>query len=340
MSPSDDEDFGPALRGGPGARRRIPRPRRRTVLVVVLVCALLLVGAPLGLTLYGSAQVQREPVEGLGSAPGTQMNILVVGSDSRAGLTDEQIVEFSTGFAGGGRTDTLMLLAVRGTSAAMLSIPRDLFVTRCDGSQGRINAAYTIGDGRSCLVQTVTETTGIPISHYLELDMGSFVGLVDAVGTVEVCLDDPIRDESAAIDLPAGCQDLDTGQALGFVRARKVDDDFGRQGRQQHFVQQLAKELASPSTLLNPLRLVRVVRSGGRALTADEGFGTIDLVRFGVGTKGIGSAPSFKVPARGQTIGGAAVLVQRDEEARPIYERFRDGSVFDVDPADAEDLGG
>jgi LCP family protein required for cell wall assembly len=337
--PAHDDGYGPPARG----RSLRPRRRRRggagrTLLITVLVLALLLLGPPLALAAYASSQVDRRPVDNLGSAPSfLQMNVLVVGSDSRDGLTEEEIREFSTGRAAGGRADSIMILSVRGTQAAMLSIPRDLYVTRCDGSEGRVNAAFGIGDGPSCLVDSVSQQTGIPVTHYLELNMGSFVRLVDAVGTVEVCIDEPMRDESAAIDLAAGCHDLDRGEALGFVRARKIDDDFGRQGRQQYFVQQLAKEIASPSTALNPLRLFETARSGGRALTADERFGTFDFIRFAIGARGIGSAPSYKVPADPQTVGGAAMLVQRDGEAEPIYASFRDGSVFRDPPEQDED---
>jgi hypothetical protein len=144
-------------------------------------------------------------------------------------------------------------------------------------------------------------------------------------------------DEAAAIDLPAGCHDLDRGQALGLVRVRQIDDDFGRQGRQQYFVQQLTKEVASPSTLLNPVRLLQTARSGGGALTADERFGTLDLIRFGLGARGMSSAPSYTVPSDPQTIGGAAMLVQRDAEAEPIYAGFREGTVFSDPPEQPDD---
>jgi LCP family protein required for cell wall assembly len=162
----------------------------------------------------------------------------------------------------------------------MLAFPRDLWVERCDGSGGRINAAEVIG-GPSCLVRTVQDLSGIEVHHYLRVTFGGFVDLVDAVGGVELCLEEPIQDADAAIDLPAGCQRLDGTDALGFVRVRKIDDDFQRIQRQQRFVQALAREVATPSTLLNPVRLVGLTQEAGDTLAIDESAGVRSLGRIG-----------------------------------------------------------
>ncbi len=307
-------------------------------MVLVLALVLLLVSG-LGLMAYASSRIERIPVQGLTSSPG-RMNILVVGSDSREGMTPEEQRELGTGSVGGKRTDTIFVLSVQGQRAAMLSFPRDLYVTRCDGSSGRINAAFTTGDGPSCLVQTIRQLSGIELTHYLEISFLGFRDIVDAVGGVNVYLEKPISDASAHIDLPAGCNHLDGRDALGFVRVRKIDDDLGRISRQQYFLQQLAKSAASPSTIANPLRLFSTAGAVADALIADEDFGPIDMVRLGLGARGIagGSLPSYTVPATPQTIGGAAVLVPKDAEAAPLFAAFRDGSVF-VNPPQQADEG-
>jgi LCP family protein required for cell wall assembly len=297
---------------------------------------LLLVGTLAALATYTSSRIERVPVAGLGSARG--MNILVVGSDSRDGLTDAEATELSTGRVAGKRADTIFVLSTRAGSSAILSFPRDLFVTRCDGSQGRINAAFAMAGGPGCLVETVAQTSGITITSYLEVNFLSFVNIVDAVGGVEVCSDEPIRDASAAIDLPAGCSRLDGATALGFVRVRKIDDDLGRIGRQQYFIQQLAREVASPSTVLNVPRLWSTAGAAGGALIADEEFGSLDLARLGLAARGMasGGTPTYVVPATPQTIGGAAVLVPAEAEAEALYASFRDGSVL-TEQTEAED---
>jgi hypothetical protein len=100
-------------------------------------------------------------------------------------------------------------------------------------------------------------------------------------------------DVAAAVDLPAGTHQLDGATALGFVRARSIDDDLGRIGRQQYFLQQLAREAASPTTVLNPLRLVSTTGAVGDSLIADEGFGPIDMLRLGSGgTRSCGRRPA------------------------------------------------
>jgi LCP family protein required for cell wall assembly len=359
-APADD-GFGPAMggRGGrargagrppegrprrPAPARQQPAPRRRrrrgagrTLLLVLLLVVGLVLGSGVALAAYASSRIDRVPVEGLSSA-GTRMNILVVGSDSREGLTPEEQAELATGYFAGARTDTIFVLSVQGQRAAMLSFPRDLYVTRCDGSQGRINAAFVQSDGRSCLTRTVAQVSGLDITHYLEVSFLGFRDIVDAVGGVDVELEAPINDAAAGIDLPAGPQRLDGRDALGFVRVRKIDDDLGRIARQQYFLQQLGKEALSPSTVLNPLRLFRTTGAVGESLLADERFGPIDFLRLGLAGRGLagGGLPTFTVPASPASIGGAAVLVPDDAEAAALYASFRDGSVFTAPPQEPD----
>lgn len=317
------QEWGPTVRGG-RPRRGWGRWVRRLLLLAVVVP--LVVGLAAGA--YAFVRLGREPVEGLAAA-GTQFNVLVVGSDSRAGLSREERRELRTGSAGGNRADTLFVLSVRGGDAAMLAFPRDLYVTRCDGSQGRINAALGVG-GPSCLVRTVADLSGIPVHGFMTVSFGGFRDIVDAVGGVQMCLDEPIADRDAGIDLPAGCQRLSGPDALGYVRVRKIDNDLERIERQQQFLGALADELVSPSTLLNPLRLFPTAGSTAEALTVDQRMGPIDLGRVALGIRGLtgGGAVSRTVPTQPTTIGGASVLQQIDTEAPALYAAFRDGTIF------------
>lgn len=341
----DDADtFGPAMRGRSRrlslGRLSLRAPGRMSfgravgaainLALFSLLLVALLVG---GLAVYASAQIQRVPVEGLGDGVGA-LNVLVVGSDSREGLTAEELLQLGTETVEGRRTDTIFLLSVAGGRAAVLSFPRDLLVTGCDGERGRINAAYARG-GPSCLVQSVTSLTGIAIDHYVEVNLVGFVRIVDAVGGVPVFLEEPLVDPFAAVDLAAGCHVLDGRQAIGFVRSRMVDSDLGRIARQQRFLRQLAEEVVAPSTLVNLPRLFRVAGSAGSSLIADEGLGLIDLARLARAARGLAGAglATYTVPANAATVGGAAVLVPDDGAAAPLFASFADGSVLDIPTA-------
>ena len=309
-----------------GRRRSIPARIGIALLTILALVALYGFGA----LFWASSRITREPVDGLERGP--VYHVLVTGSDSRENLSAEQRNELTTGGdAGAVRTDTIFVLSTQGSKAAMLAFPRDLFVTRCDGSEGRINAATGIG-GQECLVQTVSDLSGLPIRHAIQIDFLGFRDVVDAVGGVEICLDEAIpADPKAGIDdLPEGCQTLSGPDALGFVRTRQVGDDFGRIQRQQQFLGALAKEVAQPATVLNPLRFYGAAGAMGGALTADEGLSSFDLMRLGLGARGVanGQIVAETVPATPITVAGAAVL-DVNAEAQGIFEQFRTGAIFD-----------
>ncbi|GGI09615.1 LCP family protein [Egicoccus halophilus] len=329
MSTDVDQDWGPRVRGG-GRRRRPTAVRVLAGLLLLVLLAVALLAA------WVTTRIPKLDVDGLARS-GSPMHVLVVGSDSRESLSPEERRELSTGSAEGERTDTIFLLSVRGRDAALLAFPRDLLVRRCDGSEGRINAAVQI-DGPSCLVQTVRELSGIPVHHYLEVTFGGFRDVVDAVGGVELCLEEPIDDRDAGIDLPAGCQTLDGRDALGYVRVRKIDDDFGRIGRQQTFLRALAGRIADPATLLHPGRVIALSNEAGDAVAADRRLGLLPLARLAWGGRALadGSATTSVVPADpGRTSGGADVLYVRRAEAETLFASFRDGSVFDGSAGEA-----
>ncbi|WP_240341212.1 LCP family protein [Dietzia sp. Alg238-R159] len=263
---------------GPRSRRT---PRRRIgplrilglVLVVVLTLGVVSV-------LWADSKLQRidaltdYPGRG-GNTPGTVT--LLVGTDSREGLTAEQQAQLSTGSesdAGGKRTDTMMLVYTpRGGDRTMLiSLPRDLLVDIPGYGENKLNAAYTFG-GPPLLAQTLEQQSGVRIDHYAEIGFGGFAGIVDAVGGVDICLDEPINDPLAGLDLAAGCQTLAGPQALGFVRTRYgfAEQDLQRVRNQRQFLGALMRKTLSPGNLLNPFTAVPLVNSASEAVTVDTG---------------------------------------------------------------------
>ncbi len=329
MSTDLDQDWGPPM-------ERSARSRRWPKLLALLL-TVLLIGA-VAFPLWLSGQVTRMDVDNLATSGGP-MHILVLGSDSRDDLTPEERRELSTGSEGGNLSDTIFVMSIDGGDVAMLAFPRDLWVSRCDGSIGRLNAASNIG-GPSCMVQTVRDLSGIEINHVMEMTFGGFRDLVDAVGGVELCLDEAISDRDAGIDLPAGCQRLDGADSLGYVRVRKIDNDLMRIERQQQFVRALAREVASPSTLFNPLRLTSLARDSGEAVRVDQNMGPMSLARLGLAVRGLGGGSSISNTVPGDprtTSGGAQILDVRTSEAEGLFAAHRNGTIFDqIQPRDGE----
>ena len=281
----------------------------------------------------GDSDGDGEVDPGVSEITGTR-TILVVGSDSRAGLDREARTELGTGNFEGTRTDTIILaqLNPQEDSAALLSFPRDLLVTRCDGSQGRINEAFQLGlldgvGGPECLVRTITDLTGIPINHYVGVDFQGFVDFVDRLGGVRLWLDQPISDRDAKIDLPAGCVTLDGREALGFVRVRKIDDDFGRIARQQRFIREVIDKLTSARIALDVPRLFSLVDAGARALDTDRDLQLDEMRRLAFSLRNLTSerVESRTVPGFNRVINGAALVVADEPRAEQLYAAFREG---------------
>ncbi|MEO6651236.1 MAG: LCP family protein [Ilumatobacteraceae bacterium] len=178
-------------------------------------------------------------------------NYLLVGSDTREG-GDESSPDFggigSAAEVTGRRSDTIMILRQeRNGGAALMSLPRDLWVEIAGtGESQRINSAYNEGADR--LAATVSQSIGIPIHHYVEVDFFGFKDIIDGLGGVEVCVAKGARDANTGLQIDPGCTVLDGVQALAFARSRHYEEwdgsswvedpraDLGRIARQQLFM--------------------------------------------------------------------------------------------------------
>lgn len=241
------------------------------------------------------AAAEATPTEDTVPVPAT-LNVLVVGTDSREGLTDQQLEELGTEDIGTNLTDTIMLVQVSPAreTAVILSFPRDLKVELPGTGATKINAVFGKG-GPDLLVSTIQDYTGVSIDNYVEVNIAGFLKLTDAVGGVEVCLDAAMVDRYAGVDLPAGCQTLDGRQATGFVRSRRVkdqfggDDDFGRIARQQYFIKQAMTEVTSARTLFNPLKVKALIDVVAGSVTTDRDLGAAEMFRLANALKSLGA---------------------------------------------------
>ncbi|MCW7943340.1 transcriptional regulator [Streptomyces hygroscopicus] len=308
--------------GGPLGPRPGPNWRRRikwtaitlvTALVVTSVATYFWADSKLHRDVDLSKVIDR-PAAGQGT------NYLIVGSDSRAGLSDADKQKLHTGSAEGKRTDTMMILHTGDNGSTLISLPRDsdVEIPSYKGSasgkvyQGRgrhtkLNAAYA-EDGPELLVRTVEYNTGLHIDHYAEIGFAGFANIVDAVGGVTLTIDKGFKDKYSGADFQAGTQTLNGGQALAFVRTRHAfaASDLQRTKNQQMFLSALAHQVATPSTVLNPFRLYPTMGAGLDSLTVDKGMSLWDLADMFWSMKGVtsGSGKSMNMPVSGSTGGG------------------------------------
>ena len=304
----------------PAAGINVRPPRRRWGRRVGVALLVLLVLA-LGLLVWADTRLNR--VDALpdydgrpAATPGADW--LVVGSDSREGLSGERRRQLATGDASGRRTDTMMLLHIsRGGAPTLVSLPRDSYVPIPGHGQNKLNAAYAFG-GPKLLARTVEEVTGIRIDHYMEVGFDGFATTVDAVGGVRICVDRPMRDPKAGLNLRAGCQVLNSRDALGYVRTRASPrGDLDRVERQREFLGALTAKASSPGVLLNPFRSIPLALNATDSIAVGNGDHLYHLARFVFAMRSVtgGDGTATTVPIAGTgVVSGAGSIVRWDRE--------------------------
>ncbi|MFI8189924.1 LCP family protein [Streptomyces sp. NPDC085946] len=307
--------------GGPGGPRPAPNWGRRIKVTAVTAATVLLV-TTVGTYFWADSKLNRDVdlstvIDRPEAGEGT--NYLIVGSDSREGMSDEEKKKLHTGSAEGKRTDSMMILHTGDNGPTLISLPRDSNVTipefkgsesgrtRAAMGANKLNAAYSI-DGPTLLVRTVEFNTGLHIDHYVEIGFAGFANIVDAVGGVEMDIPQDIKDTKSGANFEKGKQTLNGEEALAFVRTRYAlaGSDLDRTKNQQKFLSALANQVATPGTVLNPFRLYPTMGAGLDSLVVDKDMGLWDLASMFWAMKGVsgGDGTSMNMPIAGNAANG------------------------------------
>ncbi|WKK60524.1 LCP family protein [Corynebacterium sp. P3-F1] len=312
----------PAAQPAPrGWRPKLRRPRAGCIPTLLSILLVLVVAG----TLFTDARLTRVDAFPDTPVPNTAgTNWLIVGSDSREGLSEKDAERLGTGGdIGTGRTDTIMLMHIpTAGKATLLSIPRDSYVEIPGYGMDKINAAFAFG-GPKLLAETVENATHLRIDHYAEIGMGGLAGITDAVGGVQLCPSEPIDDPLAQLNVQAGCQKMDGPTALGYVRTRATAmGDLDRVQRQREFVGALMKRALSPAVLLNPFRLIPLVLRGSSMFIVGEGDHVWHLARMALALRGGTDTETVPVANFIDTDVGS-VLVWDDAAAEQLFAGLR-----------------
>jgi LCP family protein required for cell wall assembly len=307
--------------------------------------------------------------------PGSDVNILLVGVDSRTDasgrpLSRQVLAQLRSGAEDGVlNSDTIILLHVpaSGAKATAISIPRDSYVTISGHRKNKINSAYPAATieaantlrqqgadpltverrsrtaGRSELVKTVERLTGAKIDHYAEVNLLGFYTLTNAIGGVRVCLNKAVKEFRSGANFPAGEQTISGGAALAFVRQRYglPQSDFSRIRRQQVFLAAVAHKILSAGTLTSPSKLTALIESAKESVVLDSGWDVLSFARQVSSIAG-GNIEFLTIPTTGQTSNAHGDVVTVDPAQVRAFVRANIGAPAGAstpDPTDADSSG-
>jgi LCP family protein required for cell wall assembly len=346
-------------RAGSKSNKPPGKIRRRTILrwtsvvtTVVLVAASLAAYAAYRNVIDGVRHINVANL--LGKRPPqydtSAMNILVIGSDSRAGTNGQ----FGSAQAiAGARSDTMMLLHIlpQHRGGAVISFPRDSVVpiTACPadgagnagqkaqpGATEMLNATFAFG-GPACLWKTLESMTGIFIDHFVEINFNGFQSVVNDLGGVNVCLPVAINDPASGLDLLAGPHHVNGAQALAFVRERHIGlgSDLQRIQRQQFFMASLLQQINSKNVLSNAPQLYTIAKDVAKTLTTDSGLTAGTMLTLAQSMKGMTSkAVQFtQVPVLPDPADANRVVWQQPQAGQLFSAVAHDQSVAKAKPS-------
>lgn len=291
-----------------------PGRRGRRIALIAGTVVLVLILAFVGTYFWLNGKLDRSVTLPASTTSSAGQNWLIVGSDTRKGLTRTEIDQLHVGFVGASASDSLMLLHMGGPKPVLLSIPRDSYVPIPGHGYNKINAALAFG-GPTLLVQTVEEVTGLRINHYMGIGFGGLVSVVNNVGGVRICLPHALQDSYSGTNLKAGCQNLNGTQSLAFVRDRHsfATSDLQRIEDQRAFLKALLSKATSPGVYLNPFTSLPFASSAASAISVDKGSSLYDLYQAAMALRNPQSTTVPIANASLSTSAGDAVQWNRTE---------------------------
>jgi LCP family protein required for cell wall assembly len=311
----------PSRRSRGGGRGAWSRPRTWVILILSLI--LLWVVYVVAVPFFTWTKVDKIAFVPDGDRPDDQpgTTYLMIGSDSRAGLSEEERKKLSTGNPESSLADTILMLHTGSGPDVLLSFPRDWIV---DGR--KINGYYDPRDP-TALVAALEQQTGIRVDEYVEIGLGGVAGVVDAVGGIEICPKEAIKDPKAGLKVEKGCQEADGAVALGYARTRATTlGDLDRVGRQREVVAAIGDKVLSPWSVINPVRWWRLNSAIPDFFAFGEGTGPTDVGRWALAIGGVGDdGLTCTMPVTD----GSANTIDRDR-ADPLFDAIIEDRTDDI----------
>jgi LCP family protein required for cell wall assembly len=328
MRPRDRLVWGEERRGG-RSHRSLRRVGTLLGAVAVLLASVSAVSGTL-LLRQADASLTRINVPELDAVEPTMRasSFLIVGSDSRAGLSEADRAELTLGNFTGQQSDTLIYVAISEdrSTVTLVSIPRDLLVFDDDGQPRKLTDLFA--GGPDPLLRALRSNLGLPVNHFAMISLGGFIDIVRTLGTVEVCLERPLSDAKSGADFEAGCHDMGPRDALAFVRSRSGPRaDFERIDRQQQFIRSVLARLIDGRLLADPARVYRLVDDVASNLVTDDSLGVAEMRSLSTEMVGVvrDGLPMLTVPSYPRTVAGRAYVLPYGPGARALLEDLRAG---------------
>jgi LCP family protein required for cell wall assembly len=328
MGPGEAPVWGTAVSGG-HTHRWLRRSGVVLAVAAILVTSVVGVSATV-LLRQADASLTRIPVPELDLVPSASQasSFLIVGSDSRAGLSDLDRAELTLGNFTGQQSDTIIYVSISEdrSSATLLSIPRDLLVFDDDGNPQKLTD--TFAGGPDPLLRAVRRNLGLPVNHFAMLSLGGFIDIVRTLGTVPICLERPLFDVKSGAAFEPGCYEMDARDSLAFVRSRVGPRaDFERIDRQQQFIRSVLIRMLDLRVLTDPARLYRLVDDVASNLVTDDQLSlgamrSLSTEMVGVVRDGF---PMSTLPSYPRTVAGRAYVLPYGPGARALLEDLREG---------------
>lgn len=276
------------------------------------------------------ASLTRVPLDQLDAvtSASSARHFLVVGSDARDGLGEDERRSLTLGAFDGQRSDTIIYVSVSEDrqGISLVSLPRDLLVYDDEGRRTKLADEFEAGPG--ALIAVIQNNFGLSVNHYASIGLGGFISVVETLGGVEIDVPERLVDERSGADFEPGLQQMTAAEALAYIRSREgVRADFERIDRQQRFLRAVLNDLTRARVLADPRRVFQLVDDVASNVTTDENltigemYALADELRVVVGQ----GFPMTTVPSYTRRIDGVDYVIAYRPGAEALFDDLRAG---------------